>query len=61
MESVLKTYSGILQQKRDAKSKTLDNLAKKQGNYPVRSSTFPVIIRGDDTHRQAKAKDRTGR
>jgi hypothetical protein len=30
VESVLKVYSGILQQKPDAKSKTLDDLLKKQ-------------------------------
>jgi hypothetical protein len=38
VESVLKTYSAILQQKPDAKSKTLDDLAKKQNQGKLKDS-----------------------
>jgi hypothetical protein len=38
VESVLKVYGGILQQKPDAKSKTLDDLAKKQNQGKLKDS-----------------------
>jgi hypothetical protein len=38
VESALKTYSAILQQKPDAKSKTLDDLAKKQNQGKLKDS-----------------------
>lgn len=41
VESVLKTYQGILQQKPDAKAKALDDLLKKQSQGKLKDALKP--------------------